>query len=342
MTKSTALQLLLTTLLCVLSTEGAFANDLDKVLTSQKTWEKLKAVHHGNYQYVVKWQGFAPIGHETTIYVRDNQVIGRKYRTFANGQRLADETVPEAWEESADDLGSHKHGAPPRTLDAIYQEAIKVARRKLEGHEKRYVTFNKQGLILKCNIDDERIADEDHKGIDLASITLDHMTPLRLSTENNGQTFQVPVGSAITVQLASNRTTGFSWNNATQSTNLKLVGEIQYEAKRTLPGSGGSATVNFLASQLGKGTLTLEYKRVFEDKPAAKTFQVTIEVRKKSPVTQPEKIYQAPNGKKFPTHWGAPPKIQTRDLRPLPGGYGKGSGTLAKWIQTNLDRDSKH
>jgi hypothetical protein len=49
---------------------------------------------------------------------------------------------------------------------------------------------------------------------------------------------------------------------------------------------------------------------------------------------------KAPNGKEFPAHWGDPPLRQTRDLRPLPGGYGRGSGTLAKWIQQNLDKDS--
>jgi hypothetical protein len=52
-------------------------------------------------------------------------------------------------------------------------------------------------------------------------------------------------------------------------------------------------------------------------------------------------VYKAPNGQAFPTHWGEPPRIQTRDLRPLPGGYGRGSGTLAKWIQKNLDNDAK-
>jgi hypothetical protein len=52
-----------------------------------------------------------------------------------------------------------------------------------------------------------------------------------------------------------------------------------------------------------------------------------------------KKVYRAPNGKAFPASWGAPPRLQTRDLRPLPGGYGRGSGTLARWIQGNLDRD---
>ena len=39
----------------------------------------------------------------------------------------------------------------------------------------------------------------------------------------------------------------------------------------------------------------------------------------------------------YPAHWGQPPQIQTRDIRELPGGYGMGSGTLASWIQQNLD-----
>ncbi|MBT3668028.1 MAG: DUF285 domain-containing protein [Opitutae bacterium] len=43
--------------------------------------------------------------------------------------------------------------------------------------------------------------------------------------------------------------------------------------------------------------------------------------------------------KAFPEHWGNPPQNQTRDFVPFPGGYGMGSGTIAKWIQENLDRD---
>jgi len=42
----------------------------------------------------------------------------------------------------------------------------------------------------------------------------------------------------------------------------------------------------------------------------------------------------------FPAHWGQPPEIQTMDYRPLPGGYGFGSSTLAAWIQRNLDKDA--
>ena len=43
----------------------------------------------------------------------------------------------------------------------------------------------------------------------------------------------------------------------------------------------------------------------------------------------------------WPDHWGQPPPIQTMDYRPLPGGFGFGSSTLAGWIQENLDADQE-
>lgn len=44
--------------------------------------------------------------------------------------------------------------------------------------------------------------------------------------------------------------------------------------------------------------------------------------------------------KPFPAHWGEPPQMQTRDLRELPGGFGRGSSTLARWIETHLAKDA--
>ena len=49
-------------------------------------------------------------------------------------------------------------------------------------------------------------------------------------------------------------------------------------------------------------------------------------------------VHLAPNGQAFPAAWGAPPRMQTKDLRPLPGGYGRGSGTLARWIKVSRQR----
>mmetsp|Transcript_37938 Transcript_37938/g.45740 ORF Transcript_37938/g.45740 Transcript_37938/m.45740 type:complete len:254 (+) Transcript_37938:168-929(+) len=55
----------------------------------------------------------------------------------------------------------------------------------------------------------------------------------------------------------------------------------------------------------------------------------------------PEHNFPDPDDK-YPEHWGKPPEIQTMDYRPLPGGYGEGSSTLAGWIQKHLNEDEKH
>lgn len=52
-------------------------------------------------------------------------------------------------------------------------------------------------------------------------------------------------------------------------------------------------------------------------------------------------IAASAQNKSFPAHWGEPPKIQTMDFAPLPGGYGNGSSTLAKWIAQNLGNDAQ-
>lgn len=345
MSNSIAIQTLVVSFVCFLFVEPSAADDREKVLASQNRWEELRATHDGDYQYTVKWEGFSPSGHETTILVRNNKVIGREYRTFASWKPQESDVVQKEWAEAATELGTHKEGARPRTLGAVYREAIEIASRKLEDYEKRFVTFDQQGLLLKCCIDDERIADDGCRGVELASIrfapqkSLSEDSDLKLTAKNNGQTFQVPLGTKITVQLESNRTTGFSWNNATQSESLEAVGEIQYSTSESQLGSGGQATATFRASKPGTGVLKLEYKRTFEEKAAAKTFQVTIQVQEKGAGDNQQSTHRSPNGKVFPSHWGTPPKIQTRDLRPLPGDYGQGSSTLANWIQTNLDNE---
>ena len=77
-----------------------------------------------------------------------------------------------------------------------------------------------------------------------------------------------------------------------------------------------------------------------QKRTAQEVYQMVYRKKGKTPPTQPNRPQLKPNKRKpFPKHWGDPPRRQTRDLRPLPGGYGMGSGTLGRWIQENLDRD---
>jgi hypothetical protein len=228
-----------------LAATSAISSDEDKLNDSLKKWQQSRKECKGNYAYTIRWSSFTGFGHETEVVVRDNKVAERRFRSFsgrpvpvAPGQP-APKPEGKSWLEKGKDLGTHKEGAPAKTLDELYAEAAAVLRRPLPEHERRYLRFDKQGILRSCFTVDTRIADDaPTKGVIISSVTL-----------------------------------------------------------------GAKADPM---------------------KEAAK------------------KTFKSPSGKPYPAHWGEPPRIQTRDLRPLPGGYGRGSGTLARWIQMNLDRDAKN
>jgi len=208
------------------------AGDAGKVQTALEGWAKAKAKCGGNYEYTVGFTSAFGFGHTTTIVVKANKVVERRYEEFNRREPPRPGVKPPGFVEKGADVGKNKKGAPAKTLDEIYAQAGKVAAQALRPSERRYVRTDKNGLLTSCFIIDTRIADDaPRKGV--------------------------------------------------------AIGQIKLAV-------AGNA-----------------------------------------------KIYKAPNGKAFPVHWGAPPRLQTRDFRPLPGGYGNGSSTLARWIQQNLDNDAQ-
>jgi len=67
----------------------------------------------------------------------------------------------------------------------------------------------------------------------------------------------------------------------------------------------------------------------------------TLKIGKLVPSEQKPNTKDVPEKPRFPKHWGKPPAIQTRDMVKLPGNFGKGSSTLARWIAENLKEDAK-
>lgn len=145
---------------------------------SLQKWNDLKAACGGNYSYKISWSSFAGFGHETEIVVRDNKVTERRYRERSGPPALVEPGKPpqengEGWAETGDELGSHKQGAPPKTLDELYVEAQGILNKQLEPHHKLYVRFDKQGLLSSCFYIDTRIADDaPQTGVVISSIEL--------------------------------------------------------------------------------------------------------------------------------------------------------------------------
>ena len=74
------------------------------------------------------------------------------------------------------------------------------------------------------------------------------------------------------------------------------------------------------------------YKIIFPERPRPGTGGP-------DPRPEVEKPEPRPKPRPFPPHWGRPPAIQTKDIRPLPGGFGQGSSTLVSWIESNIKSD---
>jgi predicted secreted protein len=439
---------------------------------SLNTWEKLKVECGGNYSYSKRWSSWVGFGHTTDVIIKNNKVVERRYKSFSGRPRPVAPGQPPAkpkgisWTETGKEIGSHKQGHPAKTLDELYKEAAGILERPVPPFQRLGLRFDKQGVLLACYTQDTRIADDaPTKGVNISTITLGKPGKqparlgkpkithpiLRLSKSWNGKTIKVQQGQKIAISLAGNPTTGFTWNNATKSDVVKLSGKVTHRAANRLIGAPGVSTATFEAVAGGKGTVALEYRRVWEKNPPVETFKVNLLVTgdgsgkttgkdsnqaeikaleqeiakmkdfakrarftpdghkkflaklaglekqlaalkggkggvptyeewlvggKKIPPgmmftggspwfnertgqqRQPQEVYKMIYGakggkvpptpikpkpvigkKSFPQHWGAPPRLQTKDLRPLPGGYGMGSSTLAGWIRKNMERD---
>ena len=159
----------------------AAEGDSAKVSKSLQAWQQAKEKCGGNYSYSVRWQSFVGFGHETTVVIKDNKVVERRYREFKRRPPVAVPNKPNVkpqpagplWVEKGKELGSHKKGAAAKTLDQLYQEAAEVAKRKLPSNLRRYFRVDKQGLLLSCFTVDTRIADDaPTKGVNITSIKL--------------------------------------------------------------------------------------------------------------------------------------------------------------------------
>lgn len=91
---------------------------------------------------------------------------------------------------------------------------------------------------------------------------------LTLTSFDSGKQVILAVGQVFLVQLPSNSTTGYRWNEANKGeAAVKGVGEPSYiigAAPIGMVGTGGTETWTFRAIKTGQETLRLEYSRPFE------------------------------------------------------------------------------
>ncbi len=108
--------------------------------------------------------------------------------------------------------------------------------------------------------------------------------PPRVCTPaDNGRTYSLARGQALTVQLPSNPSTGYSWQVVGPKPAPLQLADSSYHAApaaRGMVGTGGIQHWKFTARQPGKAVLQLAYHRPWEKlAPADKRYTLTVVVK---------------------------------------------------------------
>lgn len=118
----------------------------------------------------------------------------------------------------------------------------------------------------------------------LVGLLLAACGPKEFRDAENGGAVELKVGETMRVTLASNPTTGYSWQILTNDPQvLELQGDPVYRADPSaqgLVGAGGTETFTFVARQAGTVKLALGYLRPWEEGvPPVQTYTLTVTVR---------------------------------------------------------------
>jgi inhibitor of cysteine peptidase len=111
------------------------------------------------------------------------------------------------------------------------------------------------------------------------------VSEVRLDDTHNNSQKEIVRGQTLMVTLASNPTTGYSWQVAeADKAVLRQVGDAEFKSSAPsnppLVGAGGTETFHFESIGAGTTTLRLVYRRSWETGvPPIKTYTVQIAVR---------------------------------------------------------------
>lgn len=137
--------------------------NVKKLAESRQKWTDFVEKSGGTYAYEVSNSSFTGARWTTTITVRDGKVVERSYAVYGPPQPMVGFPAPKpmrSWTEVGEKIGSHAEGAPPRTVEAMYDAAKALLAEDLEDSERLYLRFNDQGILSSCFVVDTRIADD--------------------------------------------------------------------------------------------------------------------------------------------------------------------------------------
>jgi inhibitor of cysteine peptidase len=94
---------------------------------------------------------------------------------------------------------------------------------------------------------------------------------------DRGKTVSLPVDARFSVELEENRTTGYRWSAAEfVPESLELVADDYIPGTSAGIGGGGTRRFEFVVKAIGKTSISLAYKRPWERKAPAQTYELNV------------------------------------------------------------------
>lgn len=136
---------------------------------SYQAWIDFKTTHHNSYRYQLVQASWTGNSSETTITVKNGQVVGRKYVAKMIERPSNTIVIYKQWEEDLQSLHSHNEGMKGQTLDEIYQKA------KTDWIIKRadaWTTFESKnnGMISAAGYSEKNCTDDCFIGVNISFI----------------------------------------------------------------------------------------------------------------------------------------------------------------------------
>jgi len=143
----------------------------DQYQDSYKKFTAFKTSFSNSYHYTAYSGSVFGASASTTIYVVDGKVIGRDYKEYRrSGNGSSDNVLVDGWNESENDIGSHKNGQDALTLDQIYDKAKNVWLKADKKSNDISFEVDANGLIASCGYVPKGCQDDCFIGITITSI----------------------------------------------------------------------------------------------------------------------------------------------------------------------------
>lgn len=143
-------------------------NDYTK---SHLKWLSEKQKHNNSYTYVISFTSWAGFGENTSITIKEGEIISRTYELWRYEQGGSSKKIIESsWREVKNEINSHLEGAQAQTLDQIYTTCSQDWLKKNTKTNIIYFEGKNNGLISLCGYVPKNCADDCLTGVTISSI----------------------------------------------------------------------------------------------------------------------------------------------------------------------------